>query len=524
MPVIKIDDVDYEVEAGQNLITAAASLGINIPHYCYHPGLSVSGNCRMCLVEVKGPRGVMAQIACNTPIAEGLEIYTNTPAVEKMRQGVMEFLLLNHPIDCPICDQAGECGLQDYYMDYGLYNNRSTVPKVEKQKVVDVGPLVVLDQERCILCSRCVRFTNEITKTSELMIAGRGENCRIETFPGKELDNPYSGNVVDICPVGALTSKDFRFKKRVWWLSTVKSICTGCSRGCNIEIDYQKTTTYRYRPRYNPDVNSYWICDVGRLSYKALHENRLEQPQNKGLALAPEKAIAEAGKLLQDVFTQYGKQAIVVIGSSTATLEDNFMLSHLANQTLEDTPVYGPNYDRWGEADNLLRMADKTPNTAGLKFLNIDISPEGVRDALSTGEVKLLLVLDNSLADEKVQQLLATHKPQIIYLGTHSTPMAEQADIALPITMNAEHYGTYMSAGERIQKANQAYYPPFAAQPGWMVLKDIFRPLLTAPPLFEDVEDVWTALRAKYPVLGSLTFYDIPDMGFKLVQEEIPVA
>jgi NADH-quinone oxidoreductase subunit G len=436
----------------------------------------------------------------------------------------MEFLLLNHPIDCPICDQAGECGLQNYYMDYGLYNNRSTVPKVEKQKVVDVGPLVVLDQERCILCSRCVRFTNEITKTSELMIAGRGENCRIETFPGKDLDNPYSGNVVDICPVGALTSKDFRFKKRVWWLSTAKSICTGCARGCNIEIDYQKTTTYRYRPRYNPDVNSYWMCDEGRLSYKRLHENRLEQPVLQGQEVTLERALQAAAESLQAAFSQHGSQAVVVIGSSTATLEDNFLLSHLAQQTFGDTAVYAPNFVPPGEADNLLRMADQTPNSAGVKFLGFNPQADALIQALSTGKVKVVVSLDNSLEDMRIQSLLEIHKPQIVYLGTHRTALALRADIAIPLTLQAEHYASYISAGDVLQKVHQAYHAPWGAQPGWMSIKEVFRPLLTAPPLFEDVEDVWTALRGKHSVLGSLTFYDIPDTGFKLVQEEIPVA
>ncbi len=517
MPLIKIDDIEFEAPAGQNLIQAAASVGIEIPHYCYHPGLSVSGNCRMCLVEVKGPRGTMAQIACNTPVADGLEVQTQTPTVKKMRQGVMEFLLLNHPIDCPICDQAGECGLQDYYMQYGLYSNRSTVPKVEKAKVVDVGPLVVLDQERCILCSRCVRFCGEVTKTHELVLSQRGEKTRIETFPGKELNNPYSGNVVDICPVGALTSKDFRFKKRVWFLKSTNSVCMGCSRGCNISIDHEKTRTYRYRPRFNADVNQWWLCDEGRLSYKQLHHNRLDSALLKGQPTSLEEAVKTASKLLQDAFQQHGREAIVAIGSSTASLEDNFMLKHLLLQVNGPETVYGPNYDRWGEADNLLRLADKTPNTAGLKLLEIDTSADALEQNLNS-QVKLVISLDNDA--EALRKLLSSTQAKVVFLGSQASPLALGADVALPITMHAEHYASYVNAEQRLQKVSQAYFPTSEARPGWKLISEVFKPLLSAPPLYADVEDVWSILRSKYAPLANLTYYEIPDEGVSLAPKE----
>jgi len=517
MPVIKIDDVEYEVDAGQNLIQAAAKVGIEIPHYCYHPGLSVSGNCRMCLVEVKGPRGTMAQIACNTPITEGLEVIANSEAVKKMRQGVMEFLLLNHPIDCPICDQAGECGLQDYYMDYGLYTNRSTVPKVTKNKVVDVGPLVVLDQERCILCSRCVRFCDEITGTHELVITQRGEQSRIENFPGKQLDNPYSANVVDICPVGALTSKDFRFKKRVWFLSSAQSLCTGCAKGCNVYLDYEKKQSYRYRPRYNAEVNEWWICDEGRLSYKALNQNRLDQAQLQGVPSALEPAVQAAAKLIQDTIQNHGKEAVVAIGSATASLEDNFMLKHMLLQAAGADTVYGPNFERWGAADKLLKLADKTPNTAGLNLLGIQTDVAELEQALKQQAVKLVISLDNDA--EQLRVWLRESGVQVIYLATHQTPLAKDATVALPLTMHAEHYASYLNADQRLQKVNQAYFPSSDARPGWKLVSALFKPLLTAPPLYADIEDIWSLLRNKYTALSQLTFYEIPDQGLSLAPE-----
>ena len=517
MPVIKIDDVEFEVPQGQNLIQAAAAVGIEIPHYCYHPGLSVSGNCRMCLVEVKGPRGTMAQIACNTPVAEGLEVYTQTPTVKKMRQGVMEFLLLNHPIDCPICDQAGECGLQDYYMQYGLYSNRSTVPKVHKDKVVDVGPLVVLDQERCILCSRCVRFCDEVTHTNELVITQRGEKSRIETFPGRELDNPYSGNVVDICPVGALTSKDFRFKKRVWFLKSATSVCMGCARGCNIHIDHENTRTYRYRPRQNAEVNKWWICDEGRLSYKALHANRLDTALLKGQPADLEAAVNEAARLIQTTVQQHGRESVLAVASSTTSLEDNFLLKHMLRQATDSEAIYGPNYDRWGEADDLLRLADKTPNTAGLQLLEISTDKEALKTALQNPALKLVISLDNAALE--LQTLLREARLQTVLLSSHHSPLALEAEVALPITMHAEHYASYVNAEQRLQKVSQAYFPTTDARPGWKLIAEIFRPLLTAAPLYADVEDIWGLLRDKLAPLAKLTFYEIPDQGLSLAPE-----
>lgn len=520
MPVIKIDDVEYEVEAGQNLIQAAASVGITIPHYCYHPGLSVSGNCRMCLVEVKGPRGAMAQIACNTPATDGLDVSVNTPVVQKMRQGVMEFLLLNHPIDCPICDQAGECGLQDYYMEYGLYTNRSNVPKVHKAKVVDVGPLVKLDQERCILCSRCVRFCAEITQTHELVITQRGEKSRIETFPGDELDNPYSGNVVDICPVGALTSKDFRFKKRVWFLKTAQSVCTGCARGCNIYLDHDQGITYRYRPRYNAEVNEWWICDEGRLSYKQLHHNRLEQALIAGQQVPLETAVQKAAALIQAAVQQHGKEAVLAIGSSLASLEDNFMLKHLFVQATGAEKVYGPNLDHWGEADELLRLADKTPNTAGLQLLEIDTEADALKTALQTPELKVVVLLAND--GEQMQGLLAGTQAELVLLSTHASALSAKAAVALPITAHAEHYASYVNQAQRLQKVAQAYFPSSDARPGWKLMAGLFQPLLTVAPLYDDVEDVWSLMRGKVAPLANLTFYEIPDEGLSLAPAPAP--
>src|SRR5271154_4521680 len=273
MPKLTIDGKEIDADASLNLINAAELAGIEIPHYCYHPGLSIPGNCRMCLVEVeKAPK---LQIACNTRVAEGMVVHTTSAKAKTAQKAVLEFLLINHPIDCPVCDQAGECKLQDYYMDYDQQPSRFPLPeKNRKGKAIDIGAGVMLDQERCILCARCTRFFDEVTKTSELAIFERGDYNRIDINPGQPVNNNYAGNIVDICPVGALTEKDFRFRMRVWYLHRTPSVCGGCERGCTIDIYENHGKIFRYKPRHNPLVNGYWMCDEGRHSFEKLQTER----------------------------------------------------------------------------------------------------------------------------------------------------------------------------------------------------------------------------------------------------------
>src|SRR5438034_1617778 len=286
------------------MIQACAIAKVDVPHYCYHPKLPVAGNCRMCLVEfgtqalgpdrkpifnpdgtakiAKSPRPA---IACATPIAPGMEIYTNTPNVKQMREGVLEFLLINHPLDCPICDQAGECKLQEYSVDYGKSESRFVEEKVHKPKRVNLGPRIVLDDERCILCTRCIRFSKEIVGDDALGIVQRGSHSTLTAYPGRVFDNNYTLNTVDICPVGALTSKDFRFQMRVWFLKETKSVCTSCATGCNIVIGSREDKIYRYEPRENDADNECWMCEYGRLNYKWINDpsrlTEIQSPKSK---------------------------------------------------------------------------------------------------------------------------------------------------------------------------------------------------------------------------------------------------
>jgi len=327
MVEVIVDDQTFHAEKGSLLIDLLIKEKVKVPYFCYHEALGADGNCRMCMVEIEGQK--RPQIACDTFIKEGMEVRSKGENIEKVRTNILELELINHPVDCPTCDQAGECSLQNFYMDYGLHDTKITIPEKEKGlKKVDLGSNVMLDQERCVLCTRCTRFTDKITCTHELGIIGRGDHAKVSTMPGKKLDNPYAMNVVDLCPVGALTSKDFRFSQRVWFLKTVESVCHGCAKGCNIYIDhnkikYQDDVIYRYRPRRNDEVNGFFICDEGRLSYKGLQENRQHEIVLDNEVISEDKAI----EALKDLVKKYKNNITVIIDANLYTEEIEAILN-----------------------------------------------------------------------------------------------------------------------------------------------------------------------------------------------------
>src|SRR5271156_3001920 len=377
MPKLTIDGKEIEADASMNLINAAELAGIEIPHYCYHEALSIPGNCRMCLVEVeKAPK---LQIACNTRVAEGMVVHTTSAKAKTAQKAVLEFLLINHPIDCPVCDQAGECKLQDYYMDYDQQPSRFPLPeKNRKGKAIDIGSGVMLDQERCILCARCTRFFDEITKTSELAIFERGDHNRIDINPGQPVDNKYAGNIVDICPVGALTEKEFRFRMRVWYLHRTASVCGGCERGCSIDIHHHRGRIYRFKPRYNPGINDYWMCDEGRHGFPALqNETRLTSPlvQAKDqLVVEPwGEGIRRAATIIADYKRSNGPNSIAAVVDATSTNEEAFALKQLMKSVIGSERIATLNWSPPGASgdDELLIRANKNPNTRGLAALGL---------------------------------------------------------------------------------------------------------------------------------------------------------
>ena len=370
MVKIIVDSYDYEVEENSLLIDLLIKEKIKVPYFCYHESLGADGNCRMCMVGIEGQK--RPQIACDTLVSEGMVVNTQTDTIKKVRTDILELELINHPVDCPTCDQAGECSLQDFYMDYGLHTSKITIPeKVKHEKAVDLGANVMLDQERCVLCARCTRFTEQITGTHELGIVGRGDDAKVTTMPGRPLSNPYAMNVVDLCPVGALTSKDFRFSQRVWFLKTAESICHGCAKGCNIYIDhnkpkYQDDSIYRFRPRRNDEVNGFFICDEGRLSYKELQENRQEVALLNGEELAQELALEK----IKDLIALHTNAITVVVDANLYTEEIEAILEFAKEL---NAMVYSP-LDIYRDeefGDDMLKSSNRAANTKTIENLQI---------------------------------------------------------------------------------------------------------------------------------------------------------
>ncbi len=483
MPKVTIDGREIDVPEGVNLIQAAESAGIEIPHYCYHPGLSVVGNCRMCLVEVeKAPK---LQIACNTRVADGMVVHTRSERTLTAQKAVLEFLLINHPIDCPVCDQAGECKLQDYYMDYDRQPSRFELGKKNKKgKAIDVGSDVMLDQERCVLCARCTRFFDEVTHTSELAIFQRGDHCEIDTYPGRKIDNKYAGNVIDICPVGALTEKDFRFRMRVWYLHRTPSVCGGCERGCSIDIHHHRGRIYRYKPRFNPEVNSYWMCDEGRHSFLALQsERRLTAPLvQQGDRLVHEgwdSAVSRLASKIQEMKANFGPGSVGAVIGAQATNEEAFALKRLMGETVGSerlaTLSWSPS-DASGD-DELLIRANKNPNTRGLAALGLPAHGlDALGDAVVAGELKMLIVMRADLVRIVGEEEFVRRFGPLDYMvvmDTDANETCQMANQVLAIGAYPEIDGSFTNFKGRVQRFSQAFPPQGQALPAIEVLAKV---------------------------------------------------
>ena len=494
MPTLTVNGREVTVPPGTPIIRAAAMVGINVPHFCYHPALSAPANCRMCLVEVERARKL--EPACYLKCTDGMVVHTESEKVITARRAVLEFILVNHPIDCPICDQAGECKLQDYYLAYDAQPSRLTTPKVPKAKVYPIGPNVIYDGERCILCTRCVRFCDQITGTSELSVVERGDHSEIRTFPGRELDNAYSMNVTDICPVGALTTKDFRFKCRVWLLSSTDSICTGCSKGCNVHMEHFQGEVQRYRPRFNPEVNEYWMCDEGRLSYKELHTDRVGS-----IRLGDNADVRwprAARQLAGDLQKHAGSIALVV--SARQSLENLYAAREFAATTLGGATVYWTGRPEGG-CDELLIQADKNPNTAGVQTVFGDeVTARGagqLLDDIEAGRVQAVYMLGTDLPfDAEGRKRFAEAASRLgtfILQSPKAAELAAIASVVLPSATHAEQDGTFINADGVVQPAFAAFEPAGQALPDWAIFVRIAA-ATDAPLAFDGLDAIQSAL------------------------------
>ncbi len=483
---LTIDGQNVQVPKGTMILEAAKTVGIRIPHYCYHPGLSVVGSCRMCLVEIeKIPK---LQPSCATPVAEGMIVRTQTQEALRNRRYVLEFLLSNHPLDCPVCDQAGECELQNYYMEHGLYDPRFNEDKTKRRKAHPIGPYVILDQERCILCTRCVRFTREISKTSELGVIDRGHRSEIDVLPGFELTNPYSGNVVDICPVGALTDRDFRFKCRVWFLGSAQSICPGCSRGCNIEIHFNERFNPRYhdqrvhrlKPRYNKEVNGHWICDEGRYSYHSIDApNRLKIPilkrEEERREVSWAEAIRATAESLKKALAEYGPQGAALLISPQMTNEELFRIRQLFRDHLNIVNIESrvPS-NAAAYSDDFLITADKNPNTRGVEIFHPgERGSEALLRSCAEGRIHFLHIFQHDLTRGFDLQFVSEALGKVdcvVFQGSWDQPTAALADIQLPAAVYAEKEGTFTNIQGRVQRFHAAVPPIGKSQPDLDIL------------------------------------------------------
>ena len=481
---LTIDGREITVSEGTTVIQAAEQLGIFIPRYCYHPGLSIAGNCRICLVDVeKSPK---LEIACNLAVREGMVVHTQSDEAEDGRRSVLEFLLANHPLDCPVCDQSGECDLQNFYMNFGLYDPRFREQKVKKKKAVELGPHVMLDQERCILCSRCVRFTDEITETGEFGIFNRGDRAELGIYPGEVLDNPYSANVVDICPVGALTEKDFRFAARVWYLSSAPTVCNGCSQGCNVDLHFVLDRPHlndgarlvRIKPRYNAEVNQWWLCDEGRYGFGWLDKARITKVQH-GPAANGEATWERALSTIATTFLELGKGQIGVIASAQLTNEELFLIREIFQNSL-GARVSSNISEKPGSADDFLIKADKNPNTRGATLLGLAgpdaPDAEQIMDEAASGKLDALWVFGHDLValfgEERVREL-AKKVGLFIFSGTNDNATVPFAHWVLPTAAYVEKDGTFVNCHGRVQRIGRAFAPLEDTREDWRLLLDL---------------------------------------------------
>ncbi len=496
---VTIDGKQVAVPAGLNLIEAARYAGKSVPHYCYHPRLTVAGNCRICLVEIQGQAKL--EIACNRRVAEGMSYFTENERVKKAREGVMELLLINHPLDCTICDQAGECKLQEYAVDHGSGITRYAFEKVKKPKNISWGDRVVFDAERCILCTRCVRFLDEVAGTNEVGVDLRGEKCTLVVKGDGNLTSPYQMNIIDLCPVGALTSRDFRFKSRVWFMNFTDTICTSCARGCNVTVGSRGDRVLRMVPRANAEVNDHWMCDYGRLHYAfANDEQRLAAPRVAGKGAPYPAAIQRAKAILEGA----RGDGILAVASAFMTNEELLALKQLLDLLgVEERFFLKP----MGEGDDKLVHPEKCPNARGAALLGFAEAPA----AWPEKEYGALLYVAPHEGADLPEELRKRAKRRIVF-----SLKEREADVCFPLTTWIEKDGTVVSAGDRLQRLTKgiSFEPTLVTERAVLdrlhqAFDGSHRPPDTAAQAFARLADAT-------PALAGVTWQKIGPLGMKL--------
>lgn len=535
---VQIDGHWIQVPRGTRMIEACKIAEKEVPHYCYHPKLSSPGNCRMCLVQMGMPPrpapgeepkygddgfqeiGWMPRpvIACANTVGENMGIRTQGELVEKCREGVMEFLLINHPLDCPICDQAGECRLQEFSVGYGKGQSRFKEDKIKKPKNVKIGPRIRLDDERCIMCSRCIRFMDEVADEPVLGFSERGTHTTVGIFPGKELTNNYGLNTVDLCPVGALTSNDFRFQMRTWFLKETSSIDTNCGTGANITVWTRGNKIFRITPRQNDEVNSCWMPDSHRLNYICpTDEDRLTACLIKADGIHEETCWENALEASADALKQFDASEVAVIASGKQTNEELFMMRALAAELgTENLSIVA----REKESDDMLISSDRNPNTTGAKLVLQDEYPtgklDGIRVGVSNGSIKAIVVASENLLEEAGFTQDDLNALELLVSIHHSANATAQAsDIVFPGAGPAEKRGSMVNVTGRLQKLNAACVPPGDARSDWEIIRDLVLELSgeASSEAPQSIDALSKALATSIPEFEGKPITAISDLG-----------
>lgn len=560
MPTITIDGKEIPAREGQSIIEAALEHGIEIPHFCWHPALSAPANCRICLVKVgfpkKNPDGSIAtdeqgnpiiqympklQPSCRFPVSDGMHVQFQVSEVIEAQHAVMEFLLINHPLDCPICDEAGECKLQEYAYFYSKGKSRFVEEKNHKPKHVVWGPNVIFDAERCISCSRCIRFAEEIAHDPSIQFVERNDHVTIELFPGTEFRNPYSMNVIELCPVGALTSADFRFKARVWEMSFTPSICPGCARGCNMYVGVMQNQILRLQPRTNLYVNQYWMCDHGRLTqYPFVNQNRIDKPRVRTHnSRFEEVKWEEALPVFHDFLTQYPAHQIAILVSGRLSNEEAFALQKFHTDILPQSSLFFLSIEDPEFEDSFLRVRDVRPNTNGVKAIFgeklQDITTEKLRELTEENSIAMLIIIGEDLisvfGDEG--RAIVQSSEKLVFITSNATETAKMADLILSLATYAEMEGTFTNTDNRVQhflpalvtadrpyrwnmKASRwdkmgawndrwSHGPIRHCRPLWRILQDTAA-LFGHQWNYRKAEDLFTELSHTHPLFAGMTY------------------
>jgi len=517
---VTIDGIQVAVPKGTSIIEAAKQAGVLVPHYCYHPSLPSPAVCRMCLVEVEKAPKLMP--ACVTTVADGQVVHVNSPGARKAREGVLEFLLINHPLDCPICDQAGECELQDYVFQEGRAGTRYAEYAKRYNPVEDFGPDILYVPNRCILCTRCVRFMDDVADTPVLNVSERGDRAYIGISQDQRLEHPWAGNVVDLCPVGSLLSKDFLHKARAWDLDKSASVCPGCTQGCNISIDTRDDVVVRLRPRPNLEVNRHFICDYGRMNYRWMNRgDRIEAPLvregGRHVATDWDTALVRLEQLVRGA-----SGTAVVLASGRASTEslglvrqmlDRFDVTAAVQVPLgEEAPLSG--------IPNLALRRERAPNLAGAEL--VGYTADWAAAMRVAPDAAVVVVLDAELNGADTAALAAA-RGAVVVLGTVEPEGLRNAELLLPVTNMAEENGTYVNRDRRVQRFQQAKSQPGMARPAWWLSGELLAATGVIPAAPGSAAEAFTLLGRRWPVFAGLAHADLGYTGRRLA-EAVPAG